>query len=159
MLLTPGAKNVGKLSAKANDRISEQTLNTFYSSFRRDGSYGGFWGRPFWLFNKDLGCYTLIPFALGWSSPYGGSYSRFFYSGYGYPYARTPGSRRVDPDFGGNPRGGPIGSGSAGPRPPSSSGRAGSDSPMRVVAGRRCQAAEQAAGLGRSSNQPTPQPY
>jgi hypothetical protein len=115
--------------AKANDRIPEQTLNTVYSSFRHDASYGSRWGRPFWLFNKDIGGYTLIPFALGWQSPYGASYSRFFYSGYGYPYGRGPGPGRVGPISGGSPRG--SGTGSTGPRPPSSSGRAGSDSSMR----------------------------
>jgi hypothetical protein len=71
--------------ARANSRISARTLTAFASSFRNDWSYGSLWGRSgFWLFNSDFGCYTFLPFGYGWGSPYGGSYSRFFYGGDGY---------------------------------------------------------------------------
>jgi hypothetical protein len=118
------SKERAQTLAKANARISGQTLTTVYSGFMNSWSYSGLWGRPFWLFNPAIGCYTLVPFAFGWQSPYGGSYSRFFYGGYGdfYPFRRVWTPNR--PVFGGGPAGG-SGSGSSGPGfgPPPSSGR------------------------------------
>jgi hypothetical protein len=128
------SKERAQTLAKANARISGQTLTTVYASFRHDWSYGGLWGRPFWLFNNDIGCYTLVPYAYGWQSPYGGSYSQYFYGGYGSPYSYC--CRRVygspDPNFS-DAVGGRTSSGSGGTAPsfnPPSSGRTIVDSPM-----------------------------
>jgi hypothetical protein len=115
--------------AKANSRISGRALTTVFASFRNDWSYGGLAGRPFWLFNRDVGCYTLVPFGFGWESPYGGSYSRFFYGGSYYGGGYYGGGR---PIFPGTVGGSPTGSGgSGGPTyNPPSGGRPAGDSPM-----------------------------
>ena len=66
------SKDRAQTLAKANSRISGRTLTTVFASFRNDWSYAGLGGgRSFWLFNSDVGCYTLIPFTFGWESPYG----------------------------------------------------------------------------------------
>jgi hypothetical protein len=128
------SKDRAQLLARANSRIPGRALTTVFASFRHDWTYSGLGGRPFWLFNNDIGCYTLIPFAYGWESPYGGFYSRFFYSGYGSPYCCGRGPIHSGPVFGGVVGGSPIGSGSGGSggsgAGPSSSGRSISDSPM-----------------------------
>jgi hypothetical protein len=129
------SKDRAQTLAKANSRISGRTLTTLYASFRHDWAYPGL-GRPFWLFNTDIGCYTLIPFGFGWESPYGSSYSRFFYGGYGYgsPYCcgrgPTHGSPVVTGGVGGYPTGPGVG-GSGGPvNPPSQGSPRNPDSPM-----------------------------
>lgn len=113
------SKERAQTLAKANSRISGRTLTAFAASFR-NGWYDGLWGRRsgFWLFSPDFGCYTLIPFGFGWESPYGGSYSRFFY-GRGYCCGRSPiyGSPIVTGNGGGSP---PAGSGGSGGGPSSS---------------------------------------
>ena len=130
------SKDRAQTLAKANSRISGRALTAFASSFRNDWSYAGLWGRSgFWLFNADFGCYTFLPFGYGWGSPYGGSYSRFFYGGGygGYWGGRGPihGGRVVP---GGSVGGYPTGpGGSRGPsyNPPSApSSPRNSDSPM-----------------------------
>ena len=89
------SKERAQTLAQANAKISGRALTTVYASFRHDWSYGGLLGRPFWLFNNEIGCYTLIPLAYGWQSPYGGSYSSFFYSGFGSPYGYCCGRGRI----------------------------------------------------------------
>ncbi|HEX3248101.1 MAG TPA: FecR family protein [Pyrinomonadaceae bacterium] len=68
--------------AKANRRITDRMLTSAFAS------YGGFdpWrrnGLGFWFFNSRIGCFTFLPFYYGWGSPYGSTYSTFFYP---YPY-------------------------------------------------------------------------
>jgi hypothetical protein len=123
------SKDRAQTLAKANSRISGRALTTVFASFRNDWSYGGLAGRPFWLFNRDVGCYTLVPFGFGWESPYGGSYSRFFYGGSYYGGGYYGGGR---PIFPGTVGGSPTGSGgSGGPTyNPPSGGRPAGDSPM-----------------------------
>jgi hypothetical protein len=91
-ILEKWSKERAQTLAKANSRISGRVLTAFAASFRQDWGLGGLWGRSgFWLFNSDFGCYTFLPFGYGWGSPYGGSYSRFFYGGsYGYCCGRGP---------------------------------------------------------------------
>jgi hypothetical protein len=116
--------------ARANSRISGRTLTTVYASFRHDWTLG-MGGRPFWLFNTDIGCYTLVPFAFGWESPYGGYYSRYFYSGYGSPYCCGRGATHSGPVFSDAVGGATSGPGSGvSVSGPSSPGRSISDSPM-----------------------------
>jgi hypothetical protein len=69
--------------AKANRRITDRMLTTAFASYP-----GGLdpWRRPglgYWFFNSRIGCYTFLPFFYGWGSPYGSTYSTFFYP---YPY-------------------------------------------------------------------------
>jgi hypothetical protein len=78
------SKDRAQTLAKANGRISGRVMNTFAASFANDWSFRNFGRRSgFWLFNAEVGCYTLIPFGYGWASPYGGSYSRSFFGGSG----------------------------------------------------------------------------
>jgi len=104
--------------AKANSRISARTLTAFTASFRHDWAYPGLRGRSgFWLFNSDFGCYTFLPFGYGWGSPYGGSYSRFFYGG-GYGYCCGRGPIYGSPVVNGGAVGYPTGSGAGSPGGP-----------------------------------------
>ncbi len=124
------SKDRAQTLARANSRISGRTLTAFVASFRNDWSYAGR-RSGLWLFNTDIGCYTLIPFGFGWESPYGGWYSRFYYGG-GYCCGQGPiyGGPIVTGNGGGSPTIG-SGSGSGGPahNPPPSPGR-NPDSPM-----------------------------
>jgi hypothetical protein len=82
------SKDRAQTLAKANSKITGRMMNTFAASLNNDWSLRGF-GRSsgFWLFNAEVGCYTLLPFGFGWSSPYGSSYSRSVYiGGAGYYY-------------------------------------------------------------------------
>lgn len=54
----------------------------------------GRWGRGFsrsrngyWFYSSTFGCYSFMPFGLGWGSPYGSSYSSTFFGNY---YWRLP---------------------------------------------------------------------
>lgn len=76
------SKDRAKTLAKANSKLSERQLNSLVSSFRNDWRLSQMWGRQgVWLFNPASGVYTFLPFSYGWGSPYGGTYSRFFYGG------------------------------------------------------------------------------
>jgi hypothetical protein len=79
------SKDRAKTLAKANSIISGRMMTAFASSFSNDWSFGRWRHRSgFWLFNAEVGCYTLVPFGFGWASPYGGSYSNSFLGGPGY---------------------------------------------------------------------------
>jgi hypothetical protein len=71
--------------AKINDRLQRRGVNTLLAHARFDdlffgaGSYGHL---GVWLWSPFAGCYTFLPFAYGWPSPYGFSYGMAFY-GYG----------------------------------------------------------------------------
>jgi hypothetical protein len=76
------SKNRAQTLAKANSKISGRMLDAFAASLSNDWSFGHLGRRSgFWLFDVEVGCYTLLPFGYGWSSPYGGFYSRSFYGG------------------------------------------------------------------------------
>lgn len=75
------SKDRAETLAKANSKLSERSLAGFVSSFRNNQLYLAEWGSHslgFWLFNPNLGCYTLFPFGYGWESPYGPRYGRFY---------------------------------------------------------------------------------
>ncbi|MGH9931040.1 MAG: FecR domain-containing protein [Pyrinomonadaceae bacterium] len=121
------SKERAQTLARANSRISGRTLTAFVASFGT--SYAGR-RSGLWLFNTDIGCYTLVPFGFGWESPYGGWYSRFYYGG-GYCCGQGPiyGGPIITGNRGGSTTSG-SGSGSGGPahNPPPSPGRS-ADSP------------------------------
>jgi hypothetical protein len=134
------SKDRAQTLAKANSRISGRMMTAFASSLSNDWYFGGLGRRSgFWLFNADVGCYTLLPFGYGWSSPYGGYYSRSFFGGSGGYYLGFGGNYGVP--FGRNAVGGnsTTGSGSGsvtagggGPTiNPSSSPSRDAGSPMR----------------------------
>jgi len=133
------SKERAQTLAKANSRISGRMMSAFASSLSNDWYFSGLGRRSaFWLFNADVGCYTLLPFGFGWSSPYGGFYSRSFFGGSGGYYLGFGGNYGVP--FGRNAVGGnstagsgsgsaPVGGGGPTFNPPSPSRDAGS--PMR----------------------------
>lgn len=77
------SKERAETVAKANQRISNRDRNLLLASFSNGLSsdvlsrYSGIW-----FFNTRSGCYTFLPFFMGWGSPYGGYYSNSFYGGY-----------------------------------------------------------------------------
>jgi hypothetical protein len=82
------SKERAQTLAKANSRITNRMLTSAFASF------GGFdssrHNLGFWFFNSRVGCYTFLPFFYGWGSPYGSSYSTYFYSSYGpYPWGNN----------------------------------------------------------------------
>jgi hypothetical protein len=99
--------------AEANSKLSIRTVNAFISSFNNDW-YFNVWDRSgIWLFNPGAGCFTFFPFGYGWGSPYGGSYSRFFYAGgyccgrgFGHPLHNVPTIPGVSPGVGTGTSGG-----------------------------------------------------
>ena len=143
--LNAWSKDRAQTLARANSRISGRTLALFSSSFRRSwlNEIGPGGRSGFWLFNDDLGCYTMLPFSYGWQSPYGRSYSSFYYPvGFGPGYGRpTFGGRRYPSSGTGTPVGGgpvrspaertrPAGSPSMGePRAPRPAGPTGGNRP------------------------------
>jgi len=68
--------------AKINERLQRRSVNTllaharFNDLFYGAGSYGHL---GVWLWSPFAGCYTFLPFAYGWPSPYGFSYGMGFY--------------------------------------------------------------------------------
>jgi hypothetical protein len=125
------SKDRAQVLAKANSRISERTLNSFASSFRNDWSFSGLSGRSgFWLFDRDFGFYTFLPFSYGWGSPYGRYYASYFYGYPGY-YGRGFGLGRDVPIAGSYIPGSAPGNSAPASTPMSSfPGRPLSDSPM-----------------------------
>jgi hypothetical protein len=78
------SKNRAETLAKANRRISDRMLDSAFNSYRNPGfAVFGFRNSGLWFYNARAGCYTFLPFALGWGSPYGASYSTAVYAGFG----------------------------------------------------------------------------
>lgn len=85
------SKQRAETLAKANSRITNRMLTSAFAS-----SFGAFDSSRrslgLWFYNGRIGCYTFLPFFYGWGSPYGSSYSTYFYSGFGpYPWSTNPG--------------------------------------------------------------------
>jgi hypothetical protein len=110
------SKQRAETVAQANRKIQERDLNLLLAS------YGNYWSRRFsanssglWLFNSRFGCFTFLPFYLGWDSPYGSTYTSAFYGGY---YGGYYGGRPIYGGRVGNPTAGsPSGSGASSGRP------------------------------------------
>jgi hypothetical protein len=88
------SKDRAQALAKANEKITNRVLNTAFASFR--DPFFPFDSRALglWFFNPRIGCYTFLPFYLGFNSPYGSYYSNAFYRPYGFGY--------TSPNYGGN---------------------------------------------------------
>lgn len=77
------SKERAQMVAKANQQITSRDRRMLRANFSDDWLWrfspriGGFW-----FYDSVFSCYTFLPFYAGWGSPYGGSYSRSFYSGY-----------------------------------------------------------------------------
>jgi hypothetical protein len=127
------SKERGQTLAMANRRITNRILNSAFASFGRDPFRDPFF--PFdtralgiWFFNPRVGCYTFLPFYLGFGSPYGSSYTNAFYVPWrpagnpsagagGYPPATT-GSNGGYPASGSGSSNGGSSNGGGGYRPP-----------------------------------------
>ena len=83
------SKERGELVAKANRRIKSRDLSLVWASYN-NAWFSGF-GRPngLWYFNPTVGCYTFLPFFMGFGSPYG-SYGMSFYGSYSCCSYRRP---------------------------------------------------------------------
>ncbi|MGH9881750.1 MAG: hypothetical protein ACRD6N_09970, partial [Pyrinomonadaceae bacterium] len=110
------SKERAELVAKANSKIRGRELRMLVAGFNDDW-FGGFAGRGFsarssgiWVFHPRAGCYTFLPFYMGWGSPYGSSYSNAFYGNY-YWSGRSPYGY---PNNGGGLTGGSVGNGAGG---------------------------------------------
>jgi len=97
------SKDRAQTLAKANSRLTQREVSGYLASFNsRFGSLFTFGSRSgLWMYNPNLRCFTFLPFGYGWDSPYGPSYSSFFYAGpyfggrhagYGYVYGNGSGS-------------------------------------------------------------------
>jgi hypothetical protein len=99
------SKDRAQTLAKANSRLTGRELNSYLARVNDDlALFGGRSG--LWMYNQTVGCFTFLPFGYGWGSPYGGSYSSYFYGG---PY--WPGRQRESwPMFGNGAGNGSTGS-------------------------------------------------
>jgi hypothetical protein len=98
------SKERAETVAKANRRISDRMLTSAFQSSDFP-LFGASRNQGLWFFNSRAGCYTFLPFALGWGSPYGTSYSTSIYTGYA--------PRGYNNSTGGTAAGYPTSSGSA----------------------------------------------
>ena len=81
------SKDRAKTLAQANKRITNSIVNSAFASFR--DPFFPFDNRALglWFFNPRVGCYTFLPFYLGFGSPYGSSYlNALYFPGSQYPY-------------------------------------------------------------------------
>jgi hypothetical protein len=77
------SKQRAETVAQANRKLRRRDMSLLMASMNPlwdrhfSPAYGGIW-----MFNSGYGCYTFMPFFLGWGSPYGSSYSSSFFGGY-----------------------------------------------------------------------------
>jgi hypothetical protein len=106
------SKDRAQTLAKANSKLTQREVSGYLASFNsRFGSLFTFGSRfGLWMYNPNMRCFTFLPFGYGWDSPYGPSYSSFFYAG---PYF---GGRHAGygPVYGNGSGSGSTGSGSIG---------------------------------------------
>lgn len=97
------SKSRAQVVAKANQALTSRDRRILRSGFSDDWAFrfspriGGIW-----FFDSVFGCYSFMPFYAGWGSPYGGAYSRSFYSGYWWQIRNSyyPTQRGYFPDIG-----------------------------------------------------------
>src|SRR6185503_19630219 len=82
------SKQRAETLAKANRRISDKMMMSAFSTYRDWDPFSRSYG--LWFYNGRLGCYTFLPFAYGWGSPYGNSYSTSIFSPWGFPRVSWP---------------------------------------------------------------------
>ena len=70
--------------ARINERLQRRSVNTLLAHARLNDSFfgSGFGHTGVWLWSPFAGCYTFLPFAYGWPSPYGFSYGMSYYGFY-----------------------------------------------------------------------------
>jgi len=82
------SKERAETLAQANRRINDRMMASAFASYRNWDPFARSFG--LWFYNSRLGCYTFLPFAWGWGSPYGNSYSTSIYGPFGYPRVSWP---------------------------------------------------------------------
>lgn len=68
--------------AKINERLQRRSVNTLLAHANMNDMFfgaGSFGHLGVWLWSPFAGCYTFLPFAYGWPSPYGFSYGLGYY--------------------------------------------------------------------------------
>jgi hypothetical protein len=120
------SKDRAQVLAKANDKLSQGELGRSLARFGGERFDLFAFGRHsgLWFFNRNAGCFTFLPFTYGWDSPYGHSYSSFYFGGprwsgrqVGYGPGFGNGSGRRPIGSGGGRSGGPARAPMSSPRP------------------------------------------
>ncbi len=126
------SKGRAETLASANTRLSRREVFTLLASYRSSEWQANFGGRNgFWLYDAIGGCYTFFPFAYGWGSPYGTSYSSSLYGIiYGIPGPSSVGWTPVSGSGSGGGAGSGAGSG-AGAGSSNNATRPMSEAPVR----------------------------
>jgi len=128
------SKDRAKTLAQANQRLTNRVVNSAFASF--NDPFFPFDNRALglWFFNPRVGCYTFLPFYLGFGSPYGSAYLNALYfpyipgNPYPYIYTRsntgvTSGGGQSYPNSGSSNNGGSTNNnGGYRPPPPANSG-------------------------------------
>lgn len=81
------SKQRAETIAQVNRKIRSRDVNLLLASFNDPWSLRS--SNGLWLFHPRFGCYTFLPFFYGWGSPYGSSYSNYYFAGYHW-YGRRP---------------------------------------------------------------------
>jgi hypothetical protein len=83
------SKERAETVAEANRKIRRREMAMIMAGLNDPWSRGfSSSGSGYWFFNPRFGCYTFIPFMMGWGSPYGSSYSSAMF-GYNYCCGRN----------------------------------------------------------------------
>jgi hypothetical protein len=81
-VLDAWSKERSETVAQANRKIRGREMG-FMMAGLRDRWFQNFSANSgFWYFSQRFGCYTFVPYFMGWGSPYGSSYSSAFFPGY-----------------------------------------------------------------------------
>jgi hypothetical protein len=79
------SKERAKTLADLNQRLVRRDRNALLASLGSDSLDNSFFSGSLsglWYFSVANGCYSFLPFYLGWGSPYGHSYGTSFYGSY-----------------------------------------------------------------------------
>jgi len=99
------SKERGEFLARANERLSIRTLNSYLFDSAWDLGFSAANRFGLWTYSPFVGGFTFFPFRYGWSSPYGHHYGRCGWLGYGF----GGGNGYFGPVIVGNPPGGSYG--------------------------------------------------
>lgn len=104
------SKERGEFLARANERLSIRTLNSYLFGSSWDWRFSAANPYGLWTYSPFAGGFTFFPFRYGWSSPYGHNYGRCGWLGYGF----GGGNGYFGPIIVSSPPGGYGGSGGSG---------------------------------------------
>lgn len=78
------SKDRAEFLARANQKLSIRTLNSYLFSWNWDWGFSAANGYGLWTYSPFARCFTFFPFRYGWGSPYGGNYDRNGWLSYDY---------------------------------------------------------------------------